>query len=83
VESILGPLGTSVPSGLLYVPRVIVRVENLVEYRLTGEIKVLGENLPQRHVLHQKSHLTRPGREPGPPRWEASDLPLGSLVSYF
>jgi hypothetical protein len=27
----------------------------------------------QRHFVHHKYHLTRPGREPGPPRWEASD----------
>jgi hypothetical protein len=27
----------------------------------------------QRHFVHRKSHLTRPGREPGPPRWVASD----------
>jgi hypothetical protein len=39
---------------------------------LTGETDVLGENLPQRHLVHHKSHLTRPGFEPGP-RWEASD----------
>jgi hypothetical protein len=31
------------------------------------------ENLPQRHFVHDKSHMTIPGFEPGPPRWEASD----------
>jgi hypothetical protein len=44
-----------------------VIVEQLVEWRLAGEIEVLGENLPQRNFVHHKSHLTRPGREPGPP----------------
>jgi hypothetical protein len=56
-------------TGLLYLPRVIVRMENLVEW-MTGETEVL---LPRRHFVHHKSHLTRPGIEPGPPRWEASD----------
>jgi hypothetical protein len=32
--------------------------------------------MTQRHFVRHKSHLTRPGREPGPPRWEASDYPL-------
>jgi hypothetical protein len=43
---------------------VIVRMENLVEWKLAGKTEVLGENLPQRHFVHPK---------PGPPRWEASD----------
>jgi hypothetical protein len=49
-----------------------VSVEQL-ELRLAGETEVLGENLSQRHFVHRKSHMTRPGLEPGPPRWEASD----------
>jgi hypothetical protein len=53
-------------NSLLYLPRVIMTMENLVEWRLAGETEVLGENLPQRHFVHHKSHLTRPGFEPGP-----------------
>jgi hypothetical protein len=52
---------------------MVVIVEKLVEWRLAGETEVLGENLPQRHFVHHKSHMTRPGLKPGPPRWEASD----------
>jgi hypothetical protein len=36
--------------------------------KMAGETDVFGENLPQRHFVHQKFRL-----EPGPPQWEASD----------
>jgi hypothetical protein len=68
VESKLGPLGTSAD-----LPRVIMMMEYLVEWKLAGETEVLGEKLPQRHFVHHKSHLTKPRFEPLPPRWEASD----------
>jgi hypothetical protein len=48
-------------------------VEKLVERTLAGETEVLGENLPQRHFVHHKSHMTTPGFERGPPLWEVSD----------
>jgi hypothetical protein len=49
-------------------------VEQLVERTtIAGETEVLGGNLPQRHFVHHKFHMTRPRLEPGPPRWEASD----------
>jgi hypothetical protein len=45
----------------------MVIVEKLVEWRLAGETEVLWENLPQRHFVHHKAQLTRPGFEPGKP----------------
>jgi hypothetical protein len=69
VHSALRPL-----IGLLCQPRVIMMMEKLVEW-LARETEVLGENLPQYRFVHHKSHML-PGREPGPPRWEASDEPL-------
>jgi hypothetical protein len=47
-------------------------MDKLVEW-LAGETDLLGENLPQcRFFFQHKPHMLH-GREPGPPRWEASD----------
>jgi hypothetical protein len=35
--------------------------------RIDNETEVLRVNLPQCHFVHNKSHLTWPGIEPGPP----------------
>jgi hypothetical protein len=47
-------------------------VEQSVEW-LAGVTKVVGENLPQYHFVYQKSHMTSPELETGPPRWEAGN----------
>jgi hypothetical protein len=71
----LGPLDTAATNGLSCQYRVIMMMEKFVEWWLAGETEVLGENLPQCRFVHHKPNML-PGREPGPPRWEAIILPL-------
>jgi hypothetical protein len=36
---------------------MMMNVEQSVELELAGETEILGENLPQCHFLHHKSHM--------------------------
>jgi hypothetical protein len=58
--------------GLLYQPWMM-SVEQSVEWEFAGQTEVLGENLHQRHFVHNKSHMTWAGIEPGPPACEAGN----------
>jgi hypothetical protein len=51
----------------------MMNVEQSMEWELAGETEVLGENLPQCHFVHNKSHKTWTVLEPGQPRWEDGD----------
>jgi hypothetical protein len=67
---------TAATPGLLCQPRVIMKmiVEKQMECRLAGQTEVLGRKPALAPLLSiTKSHMTRPGFEPGPPRWEAGD----------
>jgi hypothetical protein len=59
-------------NGLLYQPKMLISVEQSVEF-VAGETEVLGENLSQCRFVHYKSHMTWPGFEPGPLLLEPGD----------
>jgi hypothetical protein len=37
---------------------MMMNVEQSMDLELVGETEVLGENLPQYHFVHHKSHIT-------------------------
>jgi hypothetical protein len=62
----------------------MVIVEKLVESRLARETDVHGENLPQRHFVHHKPHMIRPGcpgRRGGKPA--TNRLSYGAASTHF
>jgi hypothetical protein len=69
----MGPLGTSATEWPIVPAPGDYDDGEFGGLKIARETEVLGEKLPQRYFAHHKSHLTRPGFEPGPPRWEASD----------
>jgi hypothetical protein len=69
----LGPLGTAATNKSI-VPAPADYYDGEIGGMMIGrETEVLGENLPQYRSVHHKPHML-PGREAGPPLWEASDL---------
>jgi hypothetical protein len=57
---------TEATTGLLYQTRMMMCVEQSVEY-LAGETEILRENLRQCRFVHPKSHMIWPGLKPMPP----------------
>jgi hypothetical protein len=74
VESKLGPLGTSATSGLLYLPRVIVRMEN----RVQGKPKYSEKTYPSATFSTTNPTSPDPGSNPG----RRGGKPATNLLSY-
>jgi hypothetical protein len=77
-------IGTAATPGLLCQTwvRVKIIVEKQMECRLAGETTRSSRRKPAPAQLLSitKSHMTRPGFEPGPPWWECSLLYSGAFI---
>jgi hypothetical protein len=71
VESRLGPLGTSATTDLLYLPRVIVMMENLVDEDSQGKPKYSEKTYPSATLSTTnptcQTRARTPGRHGGKP----------------
>jgi hypothetical protein len=79
-------IGTAATPGLLYQPRVIVKmiVEKQMECMLAGETEVLGENLPHRHFCpSQHPTWPDPGLNPGRRGGKLATNQLSYGAAYF
>jgi hypothetical protein len=63
---------------ILRIPQMIWVWRATVEWYWQGKPNNSEKNLSQCHSVHYKSHMDWPGRETGPPRWEAGDLSHGT-----
>jgi hypothetical protein len=70
-----GTLSTEATTGLLYQPRMIGDSDcgEIGGMKIGRGARSTRRKPAPRHFVHHKSYMARPGFEPGPPRWEASD----------